>query len=290
MQGAPMRDEIRTHMRTAVVMLTIAALPALSAGPRSSQAREGKWEVRADGSQQVDDIVRLRSKKEAQEDAVRRLVDVLWSDLYEVYVSDSTDIQTYNQFAVPDKVRYSIPVRVRYNSATLEEARRILASPDLTGGEHPVSITLPTGQVTIYLYDEVRPIFDSLSDGGRWPFQCRVVLLDENQEVLGRSDSVLYVYVQDLNLTSAPWVGSFQKAAAPPDIGYLGEIITMNAGTEGKKLLEDLQGFLSHAESHYYLESSDRITFDYLSLDILDRVASIRVLRPDAAPLLYRGA
>ena len=293
-RGTNMHHDLSGRARDHVATVPLATVLALvvclcSVVPRPANSREGKWEVPADGSRQVDDIGRLRAKKEAQQARVRELVEILWDELYEVYVSDSTDIQTYNQFSVPNQVRYSIPVSVRYNANTLEAARRVLGSPELTGGQNALSFTLPSGRMTIYLYDEVLPIFNALSDGGRWPFQCRVVLLDENQEVLGRSDSVLYVYANALNFTASPWVGSYAQVSNPPELDSLAGLAGPDAGTESMKLIEDLRGCFSTADTFYYLASSDRVLFEYLSLDILDRVASIRVLRPDDALLLYRG-
>ena len=257
-------------------------------------AGEGRWELNTDGEDQARYVRDLLERKRAQEAAIRDVVSLLWN-VYEVHVKDPFVSTPYNQFNVPDKVQYSVPVRVSYNREVLADATRILRSKVFSRGDTSVVITMPDGGIAIQLYDEVLPVFENLSNNRQLTFICRVVLLDENQEVLGKSDSFLYAKVRDLNFTQAPWVGNFRKVSVPTSMLEFqppnpADVDAEDAAAqEIQDLASDLNAFFGLAEEFYILEESDRVLFDYLPIRNLERVHTIRVLRPDDALLLYKG-
>ena len=259
-----------------------------------ASAREGRWELDTDGADQARYVRELLERKRAQEAAIRDVIELLW-DVYEVHVQDPIVKTPYNQFNVPDKVQYSVPVRVSYNREVLSRATQILRSKVFSRGDQGVVFTMPDGGFAIQLYDEVVPIFENLSNNRQLTFICRVVLLDENQEILGKSDSFLYAKVRGLNFTQAPWVGNFRKVSVPTSVLEFQPPNPQDvdaedpAAQEIQDLAKDLNSFFGLAEDFYILEESDRVLFDYLPIRSLERVNSIRVLRPDDALLLYKG-
>ena len=260
----------------------------------TASAGEGRWELDTDGADQARYVRDLLERKRAQEAAVRDVIELLWG-VYEVHVQDPVVRTPYNQFNVPDKVQYSVPVRVSYNRTVLTEVYRILRSKVFLRGDHGVAIALPDGLLNIQLYDEVLPVFENLSNNRQLTFICRVVLLDENQEVLGKSDSFLYAKVRDLNFTITPWVGNFRKVTVPDSVRGFKPPNPADADAQGpaaqevQALAADLNSFFGMAEEFYILEESNRVLFDYLPIRSLERVQTIRVLRPDDALLLYKG-
>ena len=281
---------------TRIPTLVLASVLLGATGPAA--AREALWELDTAGDAHADEVRELLAKKRAQEALMRDVVDALWG-VHEVHVSSPQTATPYDQFSVPDKVRFVVPVGVGYDANVLSKVSTMLRSREFQEGDQVITFRLPQGQFAIRLYDEVVPIFDKLTDQRDLTYVCRVVLLDENQEVLVKSDSFLYARVVDLDFTRSPWVGNYRrvnvpealKAFGPPQPmgGAVGAEIEAYYATLFEDLQQELNGFLGQADDFYILESSDHIQFDYLPLEDLERVHSVRVLRPDDALLLYRG-
>lgn len=263
-------------------LMGLSTLGVLLCLESTAYAQSDGWDSNVNGPQAYTEIQLLLDKKAAQAGKVR---EVFYGQRDGLYKVSPTTVTTFsNSYWTPKLVDYRVSVKASFDSvalAALEKA--IKASPELREGDFAYTFKFADGDVKVLVYEEIRPILESMLQGG-YAFEARAALLDADQTLLALSDNSLLLRTPSmsgggLDFSKAPLLETYELAQ-PPDL------LESIDSTTKDKAHEEWAKFLS--EPVYRRIPGNLAVFYGLPVDVLKSTVRCRVLRDSDELLLYK--
>lgn len=266
-------------MRTPVLARCLAAL-ALFTAPA---ALADQWETDVSGAEEAKSAETLLDYKRGQAAEIYTIFYGLRDRLYTVKPISRTSQQ--NSLFTPQTVTYQVSLTAQFNAAALSKLGDALShAAYLSRGQNTIDVALPTGTVSIQLYDEIMPTFKVLTMQG-YELEARAVLLDKDRTVLAVSDNSLLVRTKStdkkLDFSGAPLLQTYMPQQAPDIRAILdsGDAKFKDVGTQ----------LSNHFKTQsYVLQNADKAVFYALPIETLRKSVAMRVLRESDELILYK--
>lgn len=259
---------------TALALLALTSIPV---------ARADQWETDVSGSAEAKAAEEMLEYKRGQAAEMYTIFYGLRDRLYTIRPISRTSQQ--NSLFTPQTVTYEVSLTAQFNSSALTRLRDALGSAEFLGkGENVIEIALPTGPITIRLYDEIMPTFKVLTMQG-YGLEARAVLLDKDRTVLAVSDNSLLVRTKStdkkLDFSGSPLLQTYVPQQAP-DIRAILDNPDAKFKDVGTKLSDHFK------TQSYVLQNADKAIFYALPIETLRKTVSMRVLRESDELILYK--